>query len=139
MAVGVRMRAKSTLRHSHQVEMRWAKGKGRGVYAREEIKKGSVIEVVPVIIIPVAEVHAWNSNFGLFDYVFNWEDGIMAIALGYGSLYNHSFLPNAKFSIGTELTITFSAIRRICAGAEITINYNGPPRSRAAMDFTVLE
>lgn len=133
------MKSGADLRHSDQVEMRWTQGKGRGVFARREIKTGSVIEVVPVITIPVAEVHAWSSSFGLFDYVFNWEEGIMAIALGYGSLYNHSFLPNAKFSVGAELTIIFSAIRPIRAGTEITINYNGPPRSRAEMDFAVLE
>lgn len=133
------MRTKAALRHSDQVEMRWTQSKGRGVFARVEIRKGSIIEVAPVITVPVTEAYAWNSNFGLFDYVFNWDEGVMAIALGYGSLYNHSFLPNAKFSIGAGLTIIFSAIRLIRAGAEITINYNGQPRSRAAMDFVVLK
>jgi SET domain-containing protein len=132
------MEAEETLRHSDQIEMRWTNGKGRGVFACKEIKKGSIIEVVPVITMPAAEVHAWNSNFGLYDYVFRWDERTMAIALGYGSLYNHSFLPNAKFSVGTGLTIIFNAIRRIRAGDEITINYNGPSSSRAGMDFAVL-
>jgi SET domain-containing protein len=131
--------SKAALRHSDQIEMRWIQGKGRGVFARVDIKTGTIIEVAPVITVPAAEAYAWHSSFGLYDYVFSWDEGTMAIALGYGSLYNHSFVPNAKFSAGTGLTIIFKAIRPIRAGTEITINYNGPAYSRAAMHFPVQE
>jgi uncharacterized protein len=139
MSDGFDMRAKAALRHSDQIEVKWTKSKGRGVFSCLDINKGSIIEVTPVVTLPIAEVYAWNSNFGLYDYVFKWSDGTMAIALGYGSLYNHSFTPNAKFRLGKDLTIIFTAIRPIRAGEEITINYNGPAHSRDEMAFTVEE
>ena len=50
------------------------------------------------------------------------------MALGYGSLYNHSFKPNARYTKGpAEMAIKFSALRDIAAGEEILINYNGTP------------
>jgi SET domain-containing protein len=46
------------------------------------------------------------------------------LALGYGSLYNHSYDPNATtLERGDELVIT--ATRDIAKGDEIFINYMG--------------
>lgn len=61
---------------------------------------------------------------GAEGYVFTWGDGSTALALGYGSLYNHSYDPNATtLEDGDELVIT--ATRRIAVGDEIFINYMG--------------
>ena len=63
----------------------------------------------------------------------------MALALGYGSLYNHSFRPNARYDDVGPQTKEFTAMRDIAPGEEITVNYNGEPTSRAAVWFEVLE
>ncbi len=44
------------LRHSVAIEVKRAKGKGRGVFARRLIRQGEVIERVPVLLLATAEV-----------------------------------------------------------------------------------
>ena len=120
------------------IAIKHARKKGRGVFARKEIKKGILIERVPVVILPVGEVWGTKKASPLADYVFNWEEDSVAVALGYGSLYNHSYEPNAKYyDVGT-MTLVFEAIRDIKKGEEITINYNGPKKSKADVGFRVI-
>jgi SET domain-containing protein len=100
-------------------------GKGRAVYCSERIRPGEVFEVCPVIVVhpPFAKL---LDNMPLQNYYFLWDDDAKAIALGYGSIYNHSFDANAQYQHDVEdLTITFFAIRSIEPHEEICINYNG--------------
>ena len=62
----------------------------------------------------------------------------MAVALGYGSLYNHSYQPNARYDDVGRLTKVFSALRDIEPGEEITVNYNGKPGDRGPVGFDVV-
>lgn len=99
---------------------------GRGVFTTEEIPKNSVIETCPVIITnesDLAKIH----DTKLHDYYFLWGENQdqAAIALGYGSLYNHSDVPNADFEMEFESGfIIIKAIRKIKAGEEIRIDYH---------------
>lgn len=102
-------------------------GKGRGVFATKRIKPGQVIEVAPVIVLPPDE---WYdvANTSLYNYSFRWgdDDDHAALALGFGSLYNHSYSPNAEYLRDEdERTIEFVAILPIAKDEEITVNYNG--------------
>lgn len=87
-----------------------------------------------MVTLPVADVFGSTRQSQLAQYVFNWSDGVVAIALGYGSLYNHSYRPNAKFYREGSLTQVFYAIRDIDAGEEITVDYNGPQLSFDVVD-----
>lgn len=118
------------------IEVKRVKGKGRGVFARQPIRAGAVIERVPVLVIPYGE-DEWDS--GLAPYYFAWGRGTVALALGYGSLYNHSYRPNARYDDIGQLTKVFTALRDIPPGEEITVNYNGDPSDRAAVAFEVVE
>ena len=114
---------------------------GRGVYATRDIKTGELIEVSPVLISCENE---WKyiKKTVLFDYVFTWGENYehTAIALGYGSLFNHSYNPNASFSNNTEnLSIDFYAISDIKCGEEITINYNEDAEDNSPLWFDVIE
>ena len=65
----------------------------------------------------------------LYNYYFGWgPDGkAAAIALGYGSLYNHADDPNAAYRKDPASgTIIFAALRAIAAGEEIFVRYNYP-------------
>ncbi len=97
--------------------------KGRGVFCSEPIFKGDLIEICPVIIIAQNELPVIHKT-RLHDYYFLWKkEG--AIALGFGSLYNHAEKPNATFIPDHQnMTIDFYAIRDIIAGEEITIDYH---------------
>jgi SET domain-containing protein len=112
-----------THRPSQLIEIRWIGKKGRGIFARTNIQKSTVIERAPVVVFPVQEIFGSSGDSKLSEYVFEWENGQVAIALGYGSLYNHSHRPNADFYSEGRLTQIFWAIRDIAAGEEITIFY----------------
>lgn len=123
----------------NQLEVRETPNKGRGVFACAPFAKGAVVEVVPIILIRAEHWHYIEPTV-LERYIFNFgpEGEHAAVALGYGSLYNHSFSPNAEYiKVWEEQVIRFVALRDIHEGEEITINYNGTPESQKPMDFGV--
>ncbi|NRD76716.1 SET domain-containing protein-lysine N-methyltransferase [Bacillus sp. BRMEA1] len=114
---------------------------GRGIFASRNIEKGELIEQSPVLVSPKSE-RKYLKKTTLFQYCFIWGEKYdqTAIALGYGSLFNHSFTPNAMFINDLEhLTINFYAISDIQEGDEIKINYNGDPNDRTPLWFEVLD
>jgi len=100
---------------------------GRGVFAERDYEAGEVIESAPVIVIPASDwTHMEKTE--LFNYCYAWGEGLeeMAIALGFGSLYNHCYTPNARYVRRCrERLIDFVALTPIAKGEQITINYNG--------------
>ncbi len=121
------------LRPSEYIEVRQIPGKGRGVIARKLIPKGTVFEKAPVLLVEWTTI---NTSV-LADYAYVWEGDTAAIALGCGSLYNHSFKPNARYDDIGKATKHFTALRDIPAGEEVTINYNGEPNRRKPVGFDV--
>lgn len=113
--------------------------RGRGVFARRLIPAGTIIEEVPVIVLPVTDLWKAAGLDVLQHYVFHWRDGRVAIALGYGSLYNHSYQPNARCEDLGPQKKRFIALREIQADEEITFNYAGAPDAREDVGFTVYE
>jgi uncharacterized protein len=115
-------------------------GRGRGVFAMRRFEPGETIEVCPVIALSEADARKLDDT-GLYDYYFGWgKDGRQAaIALGYGSLYNHAFTPNAEHRKNAASdTISVVALREIPAGEEILIRYNtGIGADQATMWFKV--
>lgn len=111
--------------------------RGRGVFTASPIHAGDVIEVCPVIVIPKRELPIIHKTI-LHDYYFLWGDNLedCAIALGYGSMYNHELNPNANFILDLEnMTIDIEAIQDIAAGEEITLNYHGEPGDESELWF----
>jgi uncharacterized protein len=115
--------------------------RGRGLFATRDIRGGEVIERSPVIVIPLEE---WpvieNTIIGV--YVFSWGEEMeyAALALGLGSLFNHSFRPNARYFNRLENNvIEFIAIRDIRESEEVFVNYNRDPEDMTPLWFDVLE
>ncbi len=105
---------------------------GRGVFAAQPFDVGDTVEECPVLFVPAEAVGA----LGLDGYCFEWTDQEYAVALGYGSLYNHSWRPNARYEHDYDRdTVFFIALRPIGPGEEVTINYNGDPEVRAELWF----
>lgn len=119
------------------IEIRRSEGRGRGVFARKFIPSGAIIERVPVIVFPAKEILIDGCATTLYHYCFEWGKETVALALGYGSVYNHSYSPNARYDDVAQRTKVYSAIKDIQAGEEITINYNGDPDDRSPMEFDV--
>lgn len=107
----------------------------RGVFATRDIQKGELIHEAPVIPYPNEE-HQLIELTALNDYVYNYGANHTAVVLGYGSLFNHSYTPNAIYEINFEQhTFDFYAYRDIKAGEEILINYNGEPDNNDPLWF----
>jgi SET domain-containing protein len=108
------------------VSVRDSPGRGRGVFATRRFEEGETIEICPVIALSETDARTIDTT-KLYDYYYGWGDGKKgaAIALGYGSLYNHSFAPNATYSkCMDDSTIMIIAIKAIASEEEIFINYN---------------
>lgn len=120
---------------------------GRGVFARRPIDEGTIFERVPVILLPRDQVNDGTISPKpaclLSWYVYDWgeQDGKehFAVALGYGSLYNHSYRPNAIYRLQAPDAIEFVAIRRIEANEEIMLNYNGEPDDNTPVEFHAVQ
>jgi uncharacterized protein len=98
---------------------------GWGVFAKEDIMKGEVFEECPILTLPIEKGEVTSL---LIDYRFNWPQGNdwqeQVLALGYGSLYNHSNDPNAFWVSNTEnRTFKFVSNREIKQGEEIFVWY----------------
>ena len=101
--------------------------KGRGIYTSEALHHGDVIEICPLIKIPKGQLLQLDQTI-IYEYYFLWEEeGYEAcLALGYGSLYNHSSKPNAEILMDYDgNTIQILATTKIEAGDEILIDYTG--------------
>jgi SET domain-containing protein len=115
--------------------------KGRGVFARRKIKRDEMIERSPVIVVPRTQWPTIEHTI-LSNYVFDWgeDEQDAAVALGYVSIYNHSYAPNAALTeCLDEKVIEVSALRDIAAGEEIFVNYNGEPDDKEELWFDVAE
>jgi SET domain-containing protein len=100
---------------------------GRGVYTAEDIGRDTVIEVSPVIVMTGEDRKLLDQTL-LHDYIFEWggNKGGCCMALGYIPLYNHSYKSNCEYEMNFEQrVITVRSVRRIAAGEEVFINYNG--------------
>src|SRR5262249_34959206 len=111
---------------------------GRGMFATRKFLKGELIESAPLGVI---EEKKWPNEAKTMrsDYAFDWgeKDEHAAIALGYISIYNHSYSPNAQLEqMLDELMMEIIAIKDVEQGEEITINYNGDPENRDELWFT---
>ena len=103
--------------------------RGRGVFAGRAFKRGEVVETCPVVLFdPPPDrqlppdikqiVFGWGKLLGL-------KRARPAIALGYGSMYNHSNPAGLRCEgDATSSVLRFIAIRDIGADEELTINYN---------------
>lgn len=120
---------------SEMIYCRQVAGKGRGVFASVAIPAGTIIEVCPVIVVPTEEI----VDTTLGNFAFTWSRNAVAIALGFGSLYNHSYHANARYVDRGRRQKQIIAERDILPHEEITINYNGEPDDPADVGFPVVE
>ena len=95
---------------------------GRGVFATREFAAGEIVEECNVLLVS-ADHRDHLDKTELFEYYFDWE-GDAAVALGLGSLYNHSGEPSARFEKRiAEAMVAIRALRPIIDGEEITVDY----------------
>jgi len=118
-----------------------SKGKGLGVFSTEDLPARKVIEKSSVIVMsPEDRVHI-EKTF-LQNYIFEWGDDNKSccMALGYISMYNHSYEANCEYIMDFDKkTMVIKTRRAIKAGEELTINYNGDWDNKNELWFDVLD
>jgi hypothetical protein len=95
----------------------------RMIIAARPFMAGELVHVAPVVVVPNEQVAGVLEN-----YVYTWRRGRSAIALGFGSLFNHSKTPTLCLQkYPTKRLIMYWAIRSIDAETELTIDYGYEP------------
>jgi len=113
---------------------------GRGVFAKCDIKINEVIERCPIIKVPKHDMSNLNESI-LVTYFFYYgtHKERLLVALGFGSIYNHAYKPNAKYNIKQkEGIIEFVALDKIKKNKEITVNYNKHGNSKNPLWFETI-
>ncbi|MEK7649434.1 MAG: SET domain-containing protein-lysine N-methyltransferase [Patescibacteria group bacterium] len=119
------------------IRVQKTKDRGRGIIAERNFKKGDVIMINPVVVIPESEKELIKKT-ELFNYYFDWgaRSKKAAICLGLGSICNHSWTPNAKYVYREkDEMLVFVAIKPIKRGEEICISYNGDAADKSPYYF----
>ena len=116
---------------SPKLEIRNSEVHGLGVFAKEKIISGETIEICRML--QLAWRMKYHSDSVLRDY--SWinnctckecttHGSYMYIALGYGSLYNHSDNPNTDMKINyNDKMGTVVALMEIEQGQEVFVSY----------------
>jgi len=95
----------------------------RGVFALTNINKGEVIEICPAIEFSEHDsINFKESHLVTYTYYFGEDKNQATILLGFGSIYNHSYNPNAIYA-EKNMQVKFTANKDIKKDEEILVNY----------------
>ncbi len=105
------------------------KQKGRSVFSTAAIRAGDCFARFPLLILQASDYAAvMETQLADYFFSFNKEEQVLALALGFGSLFNHATHSNATYTIDHTLQqVHFFAVKDIPENCEICINYGGEP------------
>jgi len=99
-------------------------GSGRGLFASEPLLRGTLIHSAPCLLVTKASYQEHAKHTVLEHYLFNTPNGDKLLALGYGSIFNHSDSPNVDYRIDKpNLTVNYYASKGVEKGEELFIYY----------------
>ena len=119
------------------IEVRVSPLHGRGVFATTNISRGAIIETAPALFLSGDEKELLRHS-PLFHYYFLVSDARhpAVFGFGYSCFYNHAAPANGFYSFSRKKgVVKFFAFKKILAGEEITINYNGSPYDERPVYF----
>lgn len=115
--------------------------KGKGVFAKKEIKKGTIIDVAHVIPLPNKDYKKIRKTV-IYNYCYVWEDPkhdsefTNAISLSISQFINHSYDPNVRYIYDYDNNcIEFKTLRDISEFEELVTNYNGLVNDKSSVWF----
>jgi SET domain-containing protein len=91
-----------------------------GVFTDSFIAKGTTIEIARTL--KLKNEHLFQDGNMLNDYVFKLDDKHSLLALGFGSLFNHSDKPLVSYRV-TDGKVFYYTLQDIFPNDEITISY----------------
>ena len=103
--------------------------KGRGVVATSFIAKYEIIEVSPIVVLGEEDACFVRERSDRLKHYYLHQTQLdrFCVMLGYASLCNHDFNPNATFEYDPDPAqhyVAIRALRDIHPGEEIVLNYN---------------
>ncbi len=112
------------------IEVRESPIHGRGTFASGPIRKGETFHTAHLLVFDCGEADAIERTAAAH-YVFHIEDcavapdkAVTGLAMSPISFVNHHRPPDASFAVdGKARTVSFTALRDIGQGEEITIDY----------------
>ena len=114
-----------------------SENRGRGVFTTKNIPANTVIEISPIIELSPKDRKKIEGT-KLFHYIFEWGKSKRraAVALGYVSMYNHSFDPNCEYEMDYDNgNMTVRTIKAVKKGEELFFSYNGDPNDQSPLWF----
>ena len=114
-----------------------SENRGRGVFTTKNIPAGTVVEISPVIELSIKDRKQIEGSL-LYHYIFEWgkTKRKAAMALGYVSMYNHSYDPNCVYEMDYENNnMTIRTIKPVKKGEELYFSYNGDPEDQSPLWF----
>ena len=111
--------------------------RGRGVFSTTQIPANTIVEISPVLVLSGKDRKQVEKTM-LFDYIFEWGKNRKkgCIALGYLSLYNHSYDANCNYDMDfTADLMTITTVKEIKKGEELFLNYNAVANDETAIWF----
>jgi SET domain-containing protein len=100
--------------------------RGRGLFAAADIPPNALLHIAPCLLVSKDEYDSHMKHTILEHYLFNSRtSGDKLLALGYGSLFNHSSRPNVNYQVDARaLQIRYtSGPQTIQTGDELCISY----------------
>ncbi len=117
--------------------------KGKGVFAKKDINKGTIIDVAHVIPLPNKDYKEISKTI-LWNYCYIWEDPkhksefTNAISLSISQFINHSFEPNVRYIYDYDNNcMEFETLRDISESEELVTNYNGLVDDKSPVWFEI--
>jgi len=110
---------------------------GKGVFTTKAFKVGTIVEISPVLVFTGKE-YLHLAETMLYNYVFEWgaTRKKAALALGYISMYNHSYSANCEYEMDFDNNLmTIKVVKPIKKGEELFINYNAEPDNKNKVWF----
>jgi len=104
---------------------------GYGVFCNKDLQAGEIVEVAPFIEVPRSIVYAADNILWKYVFTSHLDPRNVVLALGFGSMYNHSSKPNVAHFVSErdpKRLLTFRAISSVPAGSELYLDY-GPKHS----------
>ncbi len=99
------------------------KGKGWGAFCPRKIPKGTVFDVTTLLVLTAKEAKLMSGS-SLEPYWYEFGTKGRAIALGLGSIMNHSDKPNCSYHFSKKRrTLRFFALQDIPPNEELTHDY----------------
>jgi SET domain-containing protein len=118
---------------SHQpnalVSVKRTQGKGRGVFALQDIPPDTIIEYAPVVAIPPSQDDVLKQTV-LDDYLFYWQPDTtkpaqQGLVFGVASFINHHHTPNCRVDYDyPHCHIIITSTHLIHKNQEMTIDYD---------------